>query len=122
MKWRASKLPVRTLLSTCKARGQLDSQETKEKAHLVEPGILLERRSTRRVQIASHDGAALLACWDGERPDTGESITDDVVLGERVDELAVLALESRVPVDGREVEGEGAVGLGLWVRVGERRF
>jgi hypothetical protein len=121
MNARASSLAVRTVSSTC-ARCSSQSFGIRRRsffaAHLVNPCVLLQTRCARWVEITRDDPATLLPRWDSEGPHTRESVADDIVGGERIDEFAVLHLKARVPVDEREVKGEGAVRFRLCRGVG----
>lgn len=65
------------------------------------------------VQIVAQHQTPLLGCRHGKRSDTGHDVRHDLAGGKGVDEPLVFGVQARVPVDGFEVEGEGAVGFVL---------
>lgn len=90
------------------------TRENGKNTHFVQDSILFAALSTSRVQIVcEHAQASFLCSGYREGSDSSEAIDDDIAHIERVDKPRVLSLQAGVPVDGREVEAEPAIALGL---------
>ena len=82
-------------------------------SHFILHTVLPHPLDTLWVEIVTEHVAAFLCCRDGEWPNTGHDVRDDLAWWQDIDQAIVLPLEARVPVDLGKVECECTAGFVL---------